>query len=191
MWLPSMRTSAFTLLVLVTTIAIGVAPRSTHAAQGETGREQATAQRSGLDVRGVHFVVLVWYRQDDPLGTFQSQSYDVRKGEYTGAVDDWLKLMREKHPRYVVRVLKVDLAREKGATEKLKVGSVIHRELLFAAAQAGVVLGAPLQISQGPSTSQSQTPRVNRMPARPLPDRSFLDVSPTPSIPVYPRTRAP
>ena len=54
------------------------------------------------------------------------------------------------------------LDRVRGATEKLKVGSVIHRELLIAAAQSGVVLGAPLRIGPGPSPRNARP----RGPAR-------------------------
>ena len=49
---------------------------------------------------------------------------------------------RTKYPSYVVLVRTVDLSRERGQTEKLKVGSVIYRELLVAAAESGVILGA-------------------------------------------------
>ena len=37
------------------------------------------------------FVVLVWYRRDKPLETFQYQVYDVRQGEHTAAVDAWVE----------------------------------------------------------------------------------------------------
>jgi hypothetical protein len=172
-------------------IAIAAEPRTDGAGPGEAGGGQRPARASGLAPPGTDYVVLVWYLRDKPLDTFQSQTYDVRKGEYTPAVDAWVELMRSKHPRYLVRVHAVDLDRERGATEQLKVGSVIHRELLMAAAQSGVILDAPLRIGPGPFTGPSQSPSVNRMPARPQTDRSFLNSSPTPSIPVYPRTRAP
>jgi hypothetical protein len=139
-------------------IAFSTAVRPAHAGPGEAGRGRQT---SGLDLAGVDYVVLVWYRGDDALATFQHQTYDVRIGEYTGAVDDWLAMMRSRHPRYVVRALRVDLNRERGATEQLKVGSVIHRELLLAAAQSGVVPGAPMSISPGPYASRRPAPRMN------------------------------
>jgi hypothetical protein len=180
-----------TVLMLGTAIVIAAVPGPADAGPGEAGRGQRATGVGGSDRVGVDYIVLVWYRGDDALGTFQHQTYDVRKGEYTAAVDDWLEMMRVKHPRYVVRVLPVRLDRERGDTEKLKVGSVIHRELLLAAARSGVVLGAPMQIGPGPFTSERQAPSVNRMPVRPRPDRSFLDSSPTPSIPVFPRTRPP
>ncbi len=60
--------------------------------------EAAGGRRPGQTVRPVpdhaDFIVLIWYRRDDPLGTFQDQVYDVRKGEYTQAVDDWVRTIR-------------------------------------------------------------------------------------------------
>jgi hypothetical protein len=88
-----------------------------------------------------------------------------------------------------VRVRAVDLRRERGETEKLKVGSVIYRELLIAAAQSGVVLGAPMQISSGPPASAGRAARTNPPAMLGGGDRSYLNPSP-PSFPVpvpYPR----
>jgi hypothetical protein len=101
----------------------------------------------------IDFKVITWFRRDQPLATFKYQIYDVRKGEYTPAVDAWLELMRTKHPAYEVTVRNVDLAREKGQTEMLKVGSVIKRELAAAAGLEGVFVG------DGIAT------RLNRLPA--------------------------
>ena len=161
------------------------------AGPGEAAGRKNSAGVNVTNLAGADHVVLIWYRRDQPLETFQYQSYDVRKGEYTPAVDDWIALMHAKHPRYLVLVRKVDLSRERGETDQLKIGSVIHRELLIAAAEAGVFLDAPLQLGPGPFTGQNQAPSVNRMPSGPRTDRSFLNSPSTPSIPVYPRTRAP
>jgi hypothetical protein len=143
------------------------------------GRPRAVRRPPGR----ADFVVLVWYRRDDPLGTFKYEVYDVRKGEYTAAVADWIREIRTKYPAYLVLERPVDLSRQAGATEALKVGSVIHRELLVAAAGSGVFLGEPLKIGPGPSPG----PRIN--PSPPLGgDRSFLNPPPTaPYYPVYPR----
>jgi hypothetical protein len=154
------REPAIAVLILITGITIA-ATGAAGAGPGEAGRGPRPSGEKRPDLAGVDYVVLIWYRRDDPLGTFQHQIYDVRKEEYTPAVDDWLEEMREKHPRYVVRVHRVDLDRERGATEKLKVGSVIHRELLVAAAQSGVVLGAPMRIGPGPDAVRRQAPRTN------------------------------
>jgi hypothetical protein len=142
------------------------------------------------------FRVVVWYRRDQPLDTFQYQAYDQRKGEYTPAVDDWITLLRTKYPAYQVRVRNVFLDREKGATEALKVGSVIHEELLGAAALQGVILGPPTLRPAArpliPRTEVLAAPAVLGRPA-PLgaafPDRSYLN-PPARSFPVplpYPR----
>lgn len=151
-------------VVMLAAFAIAAPPRPASAGPGEAGR--------GLNPKGPHqagadYMVVIWYRDDDALGTFQHQTYDVRKGEYTPAVDDWIAMMRAKYPRYEVRVLPVDLARERGATEKLKVGSVIQRELLVAAARSGVVLGAPMQISPGPYASRRPAPAMGLGAGRP------------------------
>jgi hypothetical protein len=142
------------------------------------------------------FRVVVWYRRDQPLETFKYQVYDQRKGEYTLAVDDWITLIRTKYPAYQIRVRTVFLDREKGVTEALKVGSVIHEELLGAAALQDVFLGTP---TLGPP-SRPLFPRLEAQTApavlgrsAPLgasfPDRSYL-YPPGPSFPVpvpYPR----
>jgi hypothetical protein len=99
--------------------------------------------------------VVIWYRQDRPLDTFKYQIYDMRKGEYTPAVDAWLELMRSKHLAYVVTVRDVDLRREKGETESLKVGAVVVRELTAAASLEGIVMGG----SVGAGLPRAATPR--------------------------------
>jgi hypothetical protein len=119
--------------------------------------------------RPADYRVVVWFRQDRPLDTFNHQIYDVRKGEYSPAVNDWLNLMKTKFPAYVVTVRDVDLAREKGATEALKVGSVIRRELMAAAALEGVFLGdtGPGPLGR-PPTGRSGLPASPSMIGRPL-----------------------
>jgi hypothetical protein len=104
------------------------------------------------------FKVLVWYLRTDPLGTFQYQVYDLRKGELTPAVDAWVRNVEKNYPAYLVVARSVDLKRERGETESLKVGSVIKRELFVAAAIAGVFLGGgPPVISSGPSLGSSSS----------------------------------
>jgi hypothetical protein len=145
-------------VAMVAALTVAATPRDTAAGPGEAGGVRRPA--AGRGAARADFVVLIWYRRADALGTFQYQTYDVRKDEYTGAVDDWIKLMREKHPAYLVRVRAVDLRRERGETETLKVGSVIYRELLIAAAESGVVLGAPMQIGPGPYAAQRPSSRA-------------------------------
>jgi hypothetical protein len=132
----------------------------------------------------------VWYRRDDALGTFKYQFYDVRKGEFTAAVQAWINHIPVKYSKYIVRVHDVDLKREKGETEMLKVGSVIKRDLMDAAAMSGIAVGSGLRTSPGALyLGPSQTPSMNRPLNLPSVDRSFLNPPPTPfPVPVpYPR----
>ena len=131
------------------------------------------------------FKVLVWYRRDDPLATFKSQVYDLRKREYTPAVDTWIKEISVKYPAYIVVVRGVDLRREAGQTESLKVGSVIKRELIAAAGLAGIFVGSgPDGMTPGPLLPGSrESMRVRQLPSYPRFDRSFLEPEPY-SLPI-------
>jgi hypothetical protein len=96
--------------------------------------------------------------------------------------------MRSKHTGYVVAVRDVDLAREKGETDMLKVGAVIRRDLLAAAAMEGVFLGQPL------ARSPASRPEPQGRPSMPRPGASGAPVlnPPGPSFPFpmpYPRPR--
>jgi hypothetical protein len=154
------RNRAAGAVLLLTAAIMTATPGAAVGGPGEAGRGARPTRVTRPDLVGIDYVVLVWYRRDDPLATFQYQTYDVRQGEYTAAVDDWIRLMRARYPRYLVRVHRVDLDRERGATEQLKVGSVVHRELLMAAAESGVILGAPLRIGTGPSPAQRASSRA-------------------------------
>ena len=171
-------------------LALRILPASSALAfgPGEAAGGALAGQAAKLRPSRGDFVVLVWYRRNDPLGTFQYQVYDVRKREYTEAVDTWVREIRTKYAAYLVLERPVDLSREAGRTEQLKVGSVIHRELLIAAAAAGVFVGQPLKIGPGPTYSgPGQSQPVVRMPAL---DRSFLNPPPTGRYPIpmpYPR----
>ncbi len=87
------------------------------------------------------FRVVLWYRRDRPLAPFIYPFYDLRKGQYTPAVNAWVHLMRTKYTAYQVVLRDVNLEDEKGETEILKVGAVVKRELMAAAALEGVVIG--------------------------------------------------
>jgi hypothetical protein len=156
------------------------------------------AAHSGRPAITADFKVLVWYNRSDPLGTFQYQVYDVRKGQYTAKVDDWIRDVQAKYPLYYVAVRAVDLNREKGKTEMLKVGAVVQRELTVAASLAGIVIGAgpsfPLRPGSGLDLgSQAVGPgtgaRINRLPGSVGINRDYVNPAPTPfPIPVpYPR----
>jgi hypothetical protein len=140
------------------------------------------------------FKVLVWYRRNDPLGTFKYEVYDVRKGEYTAAVDAWIRSIEKSYPAYLVVVRGVDLKQEHGETEKLKVGSVIKRELMVAAGMSGVFLDGGASVSPGLGASRAPGPAagmgsLNRPPGSAGLDRSYLNPLPTPfPVPIpYPR----
>jgi len=163
---------------------------------GATGPQANPPGRPAATPGHTDFKVVLWYRRDRPLDTFKYQVYDLRKGQYTPAVDAWLQLLRTKYRAYDVMIREVDLAREQGETESLKVGSVIKRELLAAAALEGIVIGdtAPgLQVRTiAPRTGLPAAPGMIGRPA-PLGAsfRSSNDLNPPgPSFPVpmpYPR----
>jgi hypothetical protein len=158
---------------------------------GEAARHSVSRGTGQRVAQNADFKVLVWYRRSDPLGTFQDQIYDLRKGEYTSKVDEWINDVKTKHPGYYVVVRDVDLKREKGETEMLKVGSVIYRELIGAAGAAGITIdsgsraraGAVFGLRAGSQDPGSKpAPGLNRSPGVPGRDRSYL----TPGSSMFP-----
>src|SRR5262245_42775378 len=82
---------------IVRALMIPLASRAAALGPGEAaGGARAGQGAKAIPVRA-DFVVLVWYRRNDPLGTFQYQVYDVRKREYTEAVDTWVREIRTKY----------------------------------------------------------------------------------------------
>jgi len=154
-------------------IAFGVASIALAAlARADGEGEDAGASK-------VDFKVVVWYSKADPIDTFQYQAYDLRKNEYTPAVDEWVEMMRTRFPNYEVIVRDVDVARETGPTETRKVGSVIYRELLSAAATQGVFVGAaapPLSSSTAPQRSRFFDAPV--LPRGPFPGYGYSPILP-------------
>ena len=153
-------------------------------------RSQPISARERSAAGNADFRVLFWYRRADPLATFQYQVYDLRKGEYTPAVDTWIKDVEMKYPAYTAFMRNVNLAVEEGKTEKLKVGAVIKRELTVAAALSGVILGSPINSSARPFESLQGLGSPTTRRSSPISnDRSFLNPGPTPfPVPVpYPR----
>jgi hypothetical protein len=53
------------------------------------------------------YKVAFWFDRRDPLNTFRFQAYDLRKSEYTPAVDEWLAVMRASYPGYRAYVKEV------------------------------------------------------------------------------------
>ena len=72
-----------TLKLIATLLAIVVTSPAVAFGPGEAAGGRRPAPTIKAFPKGTDFVVLVWYRRDDPLGTFEHQFYDVRKGEYT------------------------------------------------------------------------------------------------------------
>jgi len=132
------RNRCLAILALTASLAASIAP-----AQEPTPAADAPEAASRVD-----FKVVSWFDRARPIASFQYQVYDIRKGDYTPAVDAWVAMMREKYPNYDVRVSPVDLTREAGPTEKRKVGAVVHRELLAAAAAEGVFLGGASNVRE-------------------------------------------
>jgi hypothetical protein len=50
------------------------------------------------------FKLVVWYDRARPFDSFQYRVYNVTRGQYTKAVDDWMGLMDREFPRYSVAV---------------------------------------------------------------------------------------
>jgi hypothetical protein len=181
-------------------LALPLAPRAA-AGPGEAVAHSLLRTAAGRAARSGDFKVLVWYRKDDSLRTFKYEIYDLRKGEYTPRVDEWIKNVQGKFPAYYVMVRDVDLKREKGDTERLKVGSVIKRELFAAAALAGILAG-PGRIDSRPvgygvfggtpATVSNQASGRSRSPSSGGVDRSYLNPTTSPypvPVPILNRPR--
>jgi len=93
--------------LLKTTLLILTIPSGSAAMEFGPGEAAGGSQRG--QAATADFKVLVWYRRDDALGTFKYQVYDLRKGEYSAAVDAWIKDIPAKYPAYIVLVRDVDL----------------------------------------------------------------------------------
>jgi len=106
------------------------------------GLARADGEGEGAPDPNVDYRVIVWYRKAEPIDTFKYQIYDLRKNEYSPAVDEWVETTRARYPHFEVIVRDVNVARETGPNDTRKVGSVIYRELLSAAAAQGVFVGA-------------------------------------------------
>ncbi|HMB08849.1 MAG TPA: hypothetical protein VKP69_34620, partial [Isosphaeraceae bacterium] len=66
------------------------------------------------------FKIAFWFRPNDPLNTFQFQTYDIRKGEYNPAVvEAWLTRIRRDFPAYKAYVKDVRLAPGEEARRKV------------------------------------------------------------------------
>jgi hypothetical protein len=116
--------------------------------------------------------VVIWYARARPLETFDYRVYDLRKGEYTPRVDDWLALVRRQYPGYAAYTRDVDLARERGATDRLKAGSAVLREFYVLAAERGYDLSPLLPSRRGTSAPPSMPHALTPLPQLRLPEMS-------------------
>jgi hypothetical protein len=155
--------------------------------------EDATSAQGAAEIPAqADYKVAFWYRRNQPLDTFRYQIYDVRAGQYTPAVDAWLETLRTKYPHYEAFIRDVDLSREPGETESLKVGAVIRRELLVAAGRQGVFLGGNPS-RYWPGTAEAPLlpiPSLGRLPGSAGLSVPWTVRPPTPSMPFpypYPR----
>lgn len=128
--------------------------------------------------------LVVWYDRARPLETFRYQVYDLRRHEFTPKVGAWVARVRASYPRYEVDTRDVVLARERGDTEKLRIGSAVIREFLVLGTAHGYDFG-------GMTSGGAVPPGVPTRPVRPLPRRpshSTSPASPTGPFPIpYPR----
>ena len=54
--------------------------------------------------------LVIWYDRALPFETFRYRAYDIRKGQYTKAVDNWMALMERSYRGYTVLVRDLQVA---------------------------------------------------------------------------------
>ncbi len=168
-----MRGLSRTIALSVFSLGLAVSPCAL-AGQGAEPVEEKPASPPRVDYK-----VVVWFRRAQPIDTFQYQVYNLRKKEYTPAVDDWVAMMKKKHPGYEVAVRDVDVARETGPNDTRKIGAVVHRELLAAAAVEGVFLGPMAPPLQTAPSYRSRAPFDTSIMMRgPLPGYGYSPTLP-------------
>jgi hypothetical protein len=121
------------LTVALLSLAAGIASAQQAAARPSAKSQRRERPKSGAKPQPKSsrpdYKMVFWYRWDDPLGTYRHQAYDLRKGQYTPAVDAWLQMMAEKYPDYRAYVVDVDLSQIPGRTEQEKLAEVSARQL--------------------------------------------------------------
>jgi hypothetical protein len=134
----------------------------------------------GADIR-----IVFWFDRARPLDTFKFQSYDLRKKEFTPDVERWLAVMKKDYPGYDAYTRDIDLARERGQTDNLKIGSAILREFYLLGDRNGYTFLAPPPRLPA-ATRSAPMPMLPRV--GPSPPRSFEPASSPSPFPVpYPR----
>jgi hypothetical protein len=110
-------------LVLAATRALGQAPVVPPAAE--------------RPARPPDFKIAFWYLRSDPLNTFRHRTYDVRRGQYTRAVEDWLRAMKRDHRDYEAYIKDVRLEPDIGQGAEKQLATLILQEHLDRAGPNG------------------------------------------------------
>jgi hypothetical protein len=174
--------------ILVTAILAGTCAFGQERAGGEKQRAAKPRDGKKRDAnagsttsparKAPDYKVVFWLDR----GQFRSRAYDVRKGQYTKAVQDWVDHQQYDSSGYLIldrlaTVREVYLDREKGNSEAEKLEFAIKREL------AKLENFDPSQIRWG--TTPAQVSPVRLQPLRPV----FVTPLPVPantSIQPYP-----
>jgi hypothetical protein len=144
--------------------------------------------------------VVTWYEGARPFETFRYRAYNVTRGEYTAAVDQWKALMARSYPGYVVseRDLRVsDGDASRAITAALEREKLDLAEAILAAHRSALPERAPSYRSYQSgfrgltSPSSRPGPRESRLPrsftplgaANTVPSPGYLFPNPYP----YPR----
>jgi hypothetical protein len=115
------------------------------------------------------YQIAFWYRRSDPLNTFRHQVYDVRKGQYTVAVEQWLRTMQAHHPDYIAYVKPLRLKQDRGQTEEKQLATAILSENLEKGGpNGGFGVRDPYGIFGGSNLGALLTPAA--VPERPRPE---------------------
>lgn len=102
------------------------------------------------------YKIAYWFAKRDPIQTFQHRVYDVRKGQYTPAVDQWLALVAKRYPGYEAYVR--DLRLEPGLPDRVQVSQAVTRELFVTASYYG---GVPAELMMGAGARGRAYPGTN------------------------------
>jgi hypothetical protein len=74
------------------------------------------------------FMVVFWYARSDPLTSMRHQTYDVRKGQYTPAVRQWVETLATKYPAYAAYVKEVRVDPKSSDRERKQLATLILQE---------------------------------------------------------------
>lgn len=120
--------------------------------------------------------IVFWYDRSRPLDTFRYQVYDLGRGQYTPAVDDWLGLLHRDYPAYAAYARDFDLSRGPEDTRAHRTGAAIVREFLAVGLEHGYDFsGVPPGAGAPPIALRAlhALPRLRLAPAPNLQPPSF------------------